>query len=47
METENKETVEEEVNEGEELRMSNFSMVIAIVFVTIVMIFLYVKIMFD
>lgn len=41
------ENKEEEVNEGEELRMSNFSMVIAIVFVTIVMVFLFVKIMFD
>jgi hypothetical protein len=45
METENKE--KEEVSEGEEIRMSNFSMVIAVIFVTIVMIFLYVKIMFD
>ena len=46
METENKEQ-EEEVTEGGEIRMSNFSMVISIVFVTIIMIFLYVKIMFD
>lgn len=38
---------EEEVHEGEEIRMSNFSMVIAVVFVTIVMVFLFAKIMFD
>jgi hypothetical protein len=37
----------EEINEGEDIRMSNFSMVIAAVFVTLVMIFLFVKIMFD
>lgn len=38
---------QEEVHEREEIRMSNFSMVIAVVFVTIVMVFLFVKIMFD
>jgi hypothetical protein len=45
METE--ENKEEEVHEGEEIRLSNFSMVIAFIFVTIVMLFLYVKILFD
>ena len=41
------ETKEEEINPGEDLRMSNFSLVIAVVFVTIVMVFLFVKILFD
>lgn len=39
--------IEEEVHEGEEMRMSNFSLVIAFVFVTVVMLFLFVKILFD
>ena len=48
MEEENKaEEIKEEVSEGEEIRMSNFSMVIAVVFVTIVMVFLFIKILFD
>lgn len=34
-------------NEGEEIRLSNFSMVIAVIFVTVVMVFLFLKIMFD
>jgi len=48
MEQENNgEEIKEEISEGEEIRMSNFSMVIAVVFVTIVMVFLFVKILFD
>ena len=49
MENENNqaEEIQEDAELGEEIRMSGFSMVISIVFVTIVMIFLYVKIMFD
>lgn len=49
METENKELISssEEGSEAEEIRMSNFSMVIAVVFVTVVMVFLFAKIMFD
>ena len=47
METENKIDEQEEVNEGENMRLSNFSMVIAVVFVTIVMVLLFIKIMFD
>ena len=48
----NIDNIEEEVKETEagevnDIRMSNFSMIIAIVFVTLVMVFLFVKIMFD
>ena len=46
MEPENNDQLQEE-NDGEEIRMSNFSMVISIVFVTLVLLFLFVKIMFD
>ena len=31
---------------GDDLRMSNFSQIIAMVFVTVVMIFLFIKILF-
>jgi hypothetical protein len=44
---ENEEDINKEEHLGEEIRMNNFSMVIAIIFVTLIMIFLFVKIMFD
>jgi hypothetical protein len=44
---ENEEDINKEEGLGEDIRMSNFSMVIAIIFVTLIMIFLFVKIMFD
>ncbi|HRD57516.1 MAG TPA: hypothetical protein PK504_05675 [Ferruginibacter sp.] len=38
---------EDNSDSGEEIRMSNFSMIISIVFVSLVVVFLFAKIMFD
>ena len=43
MEEHNKEEIN---NEGEDTRMSNFSMVMVVIFVTVVFVFLFIKILF-
>jgi hypothetical protein len=42
----NQDEKEEEEEIVEDIRMSNFSQVIALLFVTVVMVFLYIKILF-
>ena len=42
----NQEEKEEEKEIVEDIRMSNFSQVIALLFVTVVMLFLFIKILF-
>lgn len=42
----NQDEIEEEEEITEDIRMSNFSQVIALLFVTVVMVFLFIKILF-